>query len=48
MAENSISVECNLDENSDTEVYKNGDTGDNEWIVLDSDSDSSGYWKFCQ
>ena len=29
MAENNTSVECNLDENSDTEGYKNEDTGDN-------------------
>ena len=30
MAENSTSVEYNLDENSDSEDYKNKDTRDNE------------------
>ena len=30
MAENSTSVEHNLDENSDSEGYKNEDIGDNE------------------
>ena len=41
MAENNTSVEYNLDENSDSEGYKNEDKGDNESIVPDSDPDSS-------
>ena len=40
-AENSTSVEYNLDENSDSEGYKSEDVGDNEWIVPDSDRNSS-------
>ena len=35
------SVEYNLDENSDSEGYKNEDIGDNESIIPDSDPDSS-------
>ena len=38
MAENNNSVEYNLDENSESEGYKNEDIGDNESIVPDSDS----------
>ena len=41
MAENNTSVEYNLDENSDSEGYKNEDMGDNESIVQDSDPHSS-------
>ena len=41
MAENNTSVEYNLDENSDSEGYKNKDIVDNESIVPDSDPDSS-------
>ena len=41
MAQNNTSVEYNLDENSDSEGYKNGDMGDNEAIVPDFDPDSS-------
>ena len=33
MAENNARAECNLDENSDSEGYKNEDIGDNESIV---------------
>ena len=40
MAENKC-VEYNLDENCDSEGYKNEDKGDNESKVPDSDSDSS-------
>ena len=40
MAENNISVEYNLDENSDCEGYKNEDIVDNELIVPDCDPDS--------
>ena len=39
MAENSTSVEYNLDENSDSKGYKNEDIGDTESIVPDSDPD---------
>ena len=41
MAVNNISVEYNLDENSNSEGYKNEDIGDNESIVPDYDPDSS-------
>ena len=41
MAENNTSVEYNLNENSDSEGYKNEDIGDNESIVIDSDPYSS-------
>ena len=41
MAENRTSVEYNLDENSDSEGYKNEHIGGNESIVPDSDPDSS-------
>ena len=41
IAENNTSAECNLDENSDREGYKNEGIGDNESIVPDSDPDSS-------
>ena len=41
MAEKILSVEYNLDENSDSEGYKNEDTEDNESIVPDSDPNSS-------
>ena len=41
MAENNTSVKYNLDENSDSEGYKNEDIGDNESIVPDSDPNSS-------
>ena len=37
MAENNTSVEYNLDENFDSEGYKNEDIGDNESILPDSD-----------
>ena len=46
MAENSTSVEFNLDENSDSEGYKNEDIGDNGSVVPDSDPDSFRYWSF--
>ena len=41
MAENNTSVEHNLDDNSDSEGYKNEDIGDNESIGPDSDPNSS-------
>ena len=41
MAGNNTSVEYILDENSDSEGYKNEDKGDNESIVPDSDPYSS-------
>ena len=41
MAENNTIVEYNLDENSDSEGYKNEDIGDNESIVPDSDPNYS-------
>ena len=40
MAENSGSAEYNLDENFDSEGYKNEDIEDSESIVPDSDPDS--------
>ena len=40
MVENNTSVEYNLDENSDSEGYRNEDKGDNESIVPDSDPNS--------
>ena len=41
MAKNSISAECDLDDNSDCEGYKNEDIGDCEPIVPDSDPGTS-------
>ena len=41
MAENITNVEYNLDENPDSEGYKNEDIGDNESIIPDSDPYSS-------
>ena len=41
MTENNASVEYNIEENSDSEDYKNEDIGDNESVVPDSDPDSS-------
>ena len=41
MAENNTHVEYNLDENSDSEGYKNEDIRDNESIIPDSGPDSS-------
>ena len=41
MAENNSSLEYNLDENSDSEGYKNEDIGNNESLVPDSDPNSS-------
>ena len=41
MAENNTSDEYNLDENSDSEGYKNEDIGDNESTVPHSDPNSS-------
>ena len=41
MAENNNSVVYNLDENSDSEGYKNEDIWDNESIVPDADPNSS-------
>ena len=41
ITENSTSVENTLDENSDSECFKNEDIGDNESVVPDSDPDSS-------
>ena len=41
MAENNTSVEYNLNENYDSEGYKNEDIEDNVSIVPDSDPDSS-------
>ena len=41
IVENNTSAEYNLDENSDSEGYKNADIGDNESIVTDSHPISS-------
>ena len=41
IAENNISEEYNLDENSDSEGYKNECIGSKESLVSDSDPDSS-------
>ena len=41
MAKDNTSEEYNLDENSDSEGYKNEDIGKNESIVPHSDPDSS-------
>ena len=38
---NNTNIEYNLDENSDSEGYKNEDKRDNESVVPDSDPDSS-------